>query len=242
MNYKKPIRHLIKYAELEEIIKILKISNKNIFFIGGATRSILSEEYSNTDIDIVVPNIEDEVIEELNNQFDVKFFPSYRSLAISIGKFDYQINSFRKDIKSTGRHSKVTPAQTLKEDSQRRDFTFNSVYINLDGDVFDFYSGVRDFHEKLLRFIFNPIDQIQQDYLRAIRYIRFLSLFKNTKTRKKDIDAILLLSKNIFDFVKEKKISQELTKIKEMPYPLNSLHFLENHRELRDFLQFFKLN
>jgi len=228
MNYKKPIEHLIKYAELEEIIKILKISNKNIFFVGGATRSILSEEYSNTDIDIVVPNIEDEVIEELNNQFDVKFFPSYRSLAISTGKFEYQINSFRKDIKSTGRHSKVAPAQTLKEDSQRRDFTFNSVYIN--------------FHENFLRFIFNPIDQIQQDYLRAIRYIRFLSLFKNTKTQKKDIDAILLLSKNIFDFVKEKKISQELTKIKEMPYPLNSLHFLENHRELRDFLQFFKLN
>jgi poly(A) polymerase len=163
-------------------------------------------------------------------------------LAISTGNFEYQINSFRKDIKSTGRHSKVVPAQTLNEDSQRRDFTFNSVYINLDGDVFDFYSGVKDFHENLLRFIFNPIEQIQQDYLRAIRYIRFLSLFKNTKTRKEDIDAILLLSKNIFDFVKEKKISQELTKIKDMPYPLNSVHFLENHRELRDFLQFFKLN
>jgi tRNA nucleotidyltransferase/poly(A) polymerase len=105
-----------------------------------------------------------------------------------------------------------------------------------------FIQGVKDFHENLLRFIFNPIDQIQQDYLRAIRYIRFLSLFQNTKTRKEDIDAILLLSKNIFDFVKEKKISQELTKIKDMPYPLNSVHFLENHRELRDFLQFFKLN
>ena len=178
MNYKKQVDDLIEYAELNEIIKILKISDPNIFFIGGATRSILSKEYTNTDIDIVVPNIEDDVIEELNIQYDVKFFPSYRSLAISIGNFEYQINSFRKDVKSTGRHSKVAPAQTLKEDSERRDFTFNSVYINLDGEVFDFYSGVKDFYENHLRFIFNPINQIQQDYLRALRYIRFLSLFK----------------------------------------------------------------
>ena len=238
MNYKKQVDDLIDYAELNEIIKILKVSDQNIFFVGGATRSILSKEYTNTDIDIVVPNIEDDVIEELNFQYNVKFFQSYRSLAISIGNFEYQINSFRKDVKSTGRHSKVAPAQTLKEDSERRDFTFNSVYINLEGEVFDFYSGVKDFYENHLRFIFNPIDQIQQDYLRALRYIRFLSLFKNTKTRNEDIDAILLLSKNIFDFVKEKKISQELKKIKDMPFSLNSLNFLKKHQELKDFLQF----
>ncbi len=221
-------------------MKLLKFKSfrSKYLFVGGATRSILSKEYTNTDIDIVVPNIEDNVIEELNFQYDVKFFPSYRSLAISIGKFEYQINSFRKDVKSTGRHSKVAPAQTLKEDSERRDFTFNSVYINLEGEVFDFYSGVKDFYENHLRFIFNPIDQIQQDYLRALRYIRFLSLFKNTKTRNEDIDAILLLSKNIFDFVKEKKISQELKKIKDMPFSLNSLNFLKKHQELEDFLQF----
>jgi len=47
-----------------------------------------------------------------------------------------------------------------------------------------------------------------------------------------------LLSKNIFDFVKEKKISQELKKIKDMPFSLNSLNFLKKHQELKDFLQF----
>ena len=61
---------------------------------------------------------------------------------------------------------------------------------------------------------------------------------KNTKTRNEDIDAILLLSKNIFDFVKEKKISQELNKIKDMPFSLNSFNFLKKHQELKDFLQF----
>ena len=98
MNYKQQVDNLIKYAELNEIIKILKTSDKNIFFVGGATRSILSKKYTNTDIDIVVPNIEDDVIEELNIQYDIKFFPSYRSLAISIGNFEYQIKIGRAHV------------------------------------------------------------------------------------------------------------------------------------------------
>ena len=47
MNYKKQVDDLIDYAELNEIIKILKVSDQNIFFVGGATRSILSKEYTN---------------------------------------------------------------------------------------------------------------------------------------------------------------------------------------------------
>ena len=68
MNYKKQVDNFIKYSELKELVKILKLSNNKSYFVGGATRSILSEEYNNTDVDIVVPNIEDDVIEELNSQ------------------------------------------------------------------------------------------------------------------------------------------------------------------------------
>ena len=127
---------------------------------------------------------------------------------------------------------------SIKEDSLRRDFTFNSIYINLIGEVFDFYSGVEHFKINYLKFIFDPIVQIQKDYLRAIRYIRFLSLFENTKTFPADLEAIMLLSKNITDFVKEKKISQELNKIYKMPFPKNTISFLKENNELRQFLDF----
>ena len=53
MNYKKQVDDLIDYAELNEIIKILKVSDQNIFFVGGATRSILSKEYTNTDLSLI---------------------------------------------------------------------------------------------------------------------------------------------------------------------------------------------
>ena len=81
---------------------------------------------------------------------------------------------------------------SIKEDSLRRDFTFNSIYINLIGEVFDFYSGVEHFKNNYLKFIFDPIVQIQKDYLRAIRYIRFLSLFENTKNFKNTIKSFVI--------------------------------------------------
>lgn len=238
MNYLNRVKSIKDLSNLDIILKKLSNIDKEIYFIGGASRSIILNDFGNKDIDLVVPILEDSSVEKLIYEFDAKFFPSYRSISLQVDDYDFQINSFRKDIKSTGRHAKVAPAFTLQEDSKRRDFTFNSIYINLLGESFDFYNGIKDLQESYLKFIFDPIDQIQKDYLRAIRYIRFLSLFKNIKSNSKDIEAIILLSKNIFEFVKEKKISQELKKTTKMPFPENTIKFLKKYKELNIFLDY----
>ena len=71
-----------------------------------------------------------------------------------------------------------------------------------------------------------------------IDIVRFLSLFNQPKTKSHDIDSLILLSKNITEFVKTKKISQELNKIYKMPYPENTLNFLKAHKELNIFLDY----
>ena len=238
MNYLKEVNQIIEFSHLEKILEILSINKKEVYFIGGATRSILSNTYNNKDIDLVIPDLKDEIIEKISNEFNAKFYSGYRSLAIIDNNFEYQINSFRRDIRPTGRHTKVAKALTLEEDSKRRDFTFNSIYINLLGEAFDLYDGISHFKNSYLKFIFDPIEQIQKDYLRAIRFMRFLSLFENTKTSDKDLDAIILLSKNITEFVKENKISSELKKIHAMPYPKNTISFLNGNKELNKFLDY----
>jgi tRNA nucleotidyltransferase/poly(A) polymerase len=238
MNYLKQVNQIIEFSHLEKILEILSINKKEVYFIGGATRSILSNTYNNKDIDLVIPDLKDEIIEKISNEFNAKFYSGYRSLAITDNNFEYQINSFRKDIHPTGRHTKVAKALTLEEDSKRRDFTFNSIYINLLGEAFDLYNGISHFKNSYLKFIFDPIEQIQKDYLRAIRFMRFFSLFENTKTSDTDLDAIILLSKNITEFVKENKISSELKKIYTMPYPKNTISFLNGNKELNKFLDY----
>ena len=238
MNYLKEVNQIIEFSHLEKILEILSINKKEVYFIGGATRSILSNTYNNKDIDLVIPDLKDEIIEKISNEFNAKFYSGYRSLAVTDNNFEYQINSFRKDIHPTGRHTKVAKALTLEEDSKRRDFTFNSIYINLLGEAFDLYDGISHFKNSYLKFIFDPIEQIQKDYLRAIRFMRFLSLFENTKVSDTDLDAIILLSKNITEFVKENKISSELKKINTMPFPKNTISFLNGNKELNKFLDY----
>ena len=238
MNYLKQVNQIIEFSHLEKILEMLSINKKEVYFIGGATRSILSNTYNNKDIDLVIPDLKDEIIEKISNEFNAKFYSGYRSLAITDNNFEYQINSFRRDIRPTGRHTKVAKALTLEEDSKRRDFTFNSIYINLLGEAFDLYDGISHFKNSYLKFIFDPIEQIQKDYLRAIRFMRFLSLFENTKASDTDLDAIILLSKNITEFVKENKISSELKKIYTMPYPKNTISFLNGNKELNKFLDY----
>ena len=238
MNYHDRVLKVVKETHLNEILNLIPNDKKEIYFIGGVSRAIILDEYYSKDVDIVLPDFDDKLVENLSKNFETKYFPSYKSIAIKTNNFEYQINSFRRDIQSTGRHSKVTSTRSIRDDSERRDFTFNSVYINLLGEAIDFYGGIDDLHNYYLRFIFDPIDQIQKDYLRALRYVRFLSLFKQPKTNPHDIDSLILLSKNITEFVKTKKISQELNKIHKMPYPENTVNFLKTHKELNSFLDF----
>jgi tRNA nucleotidyltransferase/poly(A) polymerase len=238
MNYHDRVLKVVKETHLKEILNLIPNDKKEIYFIGGVSRAIILDEYYSKDVDIVLPDFDDKLVENLSKNFETKYFPSYKSIAIKTNNFEYQINSFRKDIQSTGRHSKVTSTRSIRDDSERRDFTFNSVYINLLGEAIDFYGGIDDLHNYYLRFIFDPIDQIQKDYLRALRYVRFLSLFKQPKTNPHDIDSLILLSKNITEFVKTKKISQELNKIHKMPYPENTVNFLKTHKELNSFLDY----
>lgn len=240
MIYKSQIDTILTKSGLNKLFENFEIDFQQTYFVGGVVRSIFFKDQDCYDLDIVVPKLKENMVNFLSQNYEVQYYPSYKSLCFKNQNYEIQINSFRKDISSTGRHAKTIETSSLKEDSKRRDFTINSVYLNLNGEVFDFYSGIEHLKKNLVKFIFDPIDQIQKDYLRAIRYIRFLSLFKNPLTESLDIEAILLLSKNIFEFVKKNKIKEEFSKLSKMPYPKNSLKFIQDHKELNRLLEFLK--
>ena len=79
MNYLKQVNQIIEFSHLEKILEILSINKKEVYFIGGATRSILSNTYNNKDIDLVIPDLKDEIIEKISNEFNSKFYSGYRS-------------------------------------------------------------------------------------------------------------------------------------------------------------------
>lgn len=70
------------------------------------------------------------------------------------------------------RKPEVRPA-TLDEDLRRRDFTVNTLLMDLDGRVEDRLGGRRDLEARVLRTPTDPISTFSDDPLRMLRAIRF---------------------------------------------------------------------
>lgn len=92
--------------------------------------------------------------------------------------FQFEIANYRKDGTYTdGRRPDTVLMGTLKEDSERRDFTVNAGYFNLKELKLLDPTGqfVEDIETLTLRFVGNPKDRIEEDFLRVFRFYRFIS-------------------------------------------------------------------
>ena len=133
MNYYERVLRVVKNTHLDGILDLIPNDNKEIYFIGGISRAIILDECYSKDVDIVVPDFDENLVENLSKKFEINYFPSYKSIAIKTEEFEYQINSFRKDIHSTGRHLQGCFNAKLKRGFRKKRFHFNCIYINLLG-------------------------------------------------------------------------------------------------------------
>jgi tRNA nucleotidyltransferase/poly(A) polymerase len=74
---------------------------------------------------------------------------------------------------SDGRRPDWVKPGTLLDDLSRRDFSSGAIAKAIDGSLIDPFGGVSDVENKILRFVGNPVDRIQEDGLRVLRGLRF---------------------------------------------------------------------
>lgn len=91
----------------------------------------------------------------------------------------HEITTFRRDVRTDGRHAEVEFGASLDEDLARRDFTINAIaYRPSTGEVRDPFGGQRDLEEGLVRAVGDPEQRMREDRLRALRAIRFASRYE----------------------------------------------------------------
>ncbi|MDJ0835790.1 MAG: CCA tRNA nucleotidyltransferase [Acidobacteriota bacterium] len=88
-----------------------------------------------------------------------------------------EVTTLRTDAACDGRHAEVVFSTDFREDARRRDFTINALFEDSEGRVHDHVGGVDDLHHRALRFVGDPAARIREDYLRILRYFRFLSRY-----------------------------------------------------------------
>ena len=183
-----------KYLDMDKIITdkaILKlfdvVENHGgvLRFVGGAVRDALAG-FKGFDLDLATDMSPDELVEacEENNIKTIPIGIKYGTVGVVINNQVLEVTSLRRDIETDGRHTKVEFTTDWNEDASRRDLTINAVYADQKGNVFDYYNGIQDLEKGIVRFIGNPNQRIQEDYLRILRFFRFYSIFG-----KGEIDA-----------------------------------------------------
>lgn len=88
----------------------------------------------------------------------------------------HEVTTFRRDVKTDGRHAEVEFGVSLEDDLARRDFTINAIaYSPKLKQVADPFGGQRDLDAKVVRAVGDPDARMREDRLRALRAIRFAS-------------------------------------------------------------------
>ncbi len=171
-----------------------------IRYVGGCIRKILKKQKVN-DIDLATNLVPEEVIEVFKKN-NIKYYETglkHGTITALINNYNFEITSLRKDVKTDGRHADVVFTNDWKEDASRRDFSINSIYSDLRGNLFDPFNGKKDLKDGIVNFIGDPEKRIKEDYLRILRYIRF---FLNYSKHQHNESIIKIIRMNLNGFAK----------------------------------------
>ena len=205
-NFKSFIFPFYKNKELKFIFKKLQEGipedKTAARFVGGCVRKYLSYEKID-DIDIATILTTDQIKEKFKDT-DLKVINTgvkHGTVTIVSENHKVELTTLRKDIKTDGRHAEVEYTDDWQQDSERRDFTINAIYMDINGKLFDPQMGTIDLKNKNIKFIGDPQKRIEEDYLRIIRFIRFKIMYDiaveptTSDAIKQNLDGIKKISK-----------------------------------------------
>ncbi len=90
----------------------------------------------------------------------------------------HEVTTFRRDVKTDGRHAVVEFGASLDEDLARRDFTINAMaYDPIHHRLHDPFGGQVDLGRRVVRAVGEAEARMREDRLRALRAIRFAARF-----------------------------------------------------------------
>ena len=144
--------------------------------VGGAVRNALMG-LPVKDVDIATTALPEDVM-QLAKRAGLRAVPTgidHGTVTVIAGKVPFEVTTLRRDIETFGRHARVTFSTDWREDAMRRDFTMNALYLDAAGQVHDPLGGYTDLVARRVRFIGDARARIREDYLRILRFFRFLA-------------------------------------------------------------------
>jgi tRNA nucleotidyltransferase (CCA-adding enzyme) len=159
-----------------EIAARLREAGFESWCVGGAVRDALLG-HENLDWDIATSATPPEVQKQFKRTVPVGI--EFGTVGVlDHKKVLHEVTTFRKDVKTDGRHAVVEFGASLDDDLARRDFTINAIAYNPEtGELRDPFGGQADLKRGIVRAVGKADDRMKEDRLRALRAIRFAARF-----------------------------------------------------------------
>ena len=234
----KLIDQFVSKEGVQDIVRIFTEENVEICFVGGCIRDVLVGIQSH-DIDFAVNCVPEDTMKILgkNNIKFEDYGKKYGSIQAIINNKKFEITSLREDVNQRGRDTNVEFTNDWYKDALRRDFTMNAIYLSPSGAIYDYLDGQRDIANQQIRFIGDIEQRIKEDYLRILRFYRFLGCFKNRKILD-DYERIFRRNiPNIDSHISNEVMRSEILKMLKNIYVINSLSDFHDPTLKNDLIQ-----
>ncbi len=219
--------------EVNFIINTFYKNKYEAYMVGGCVRdSILGNEPK--DYDITTSAIPEDTIALFKKTIPTGL--KHGTVTVLINNTPYEVTTFRTEDNylDNRRPSSVNFVTDIKEDLSRRDFTINALAYNETTGLIDYFNGLYDLKNKVIKCVGDPDKRFKEDALRMLRAIRF-SCQLSFDIEKNTLDAIknnYLLIANISN----ERIRDELCKILLSPNASKGLELLRSTKLLEIIL------
>ncbi|MEX0583008.1 MAG: hypothetical protein WD185_05010, partial [Sneathiella sp.] len=199
------------WPETDAVIAALTCDGGNVRFVGGCVRDALLG-IETEDIDMATDLLPDAVVTCLEKA-GITAIPTgidHGTVTAVLKKRHFEITTLRIDIKGHGRHADIAFTQDWESDAERRDFTFNALYLDPKGKLTDPVGGLADLKTGYVRFIGSAEERIREDRLRVLRFFRFFARFGANNPDEDAVQACTRAASDLCDLSVE-RVQKELT-------------------------------
>lgn len=217
-------RHAVKVCE------VLRDHGYEAYIVGGAVRDlIIGLEPKDFD---VATNATPEQIRPLFRRARI-IGRRFRLVHVVFGQEIIETSTFRAgdDTKQTDEHGRILRDNefgSLEDDAARRDFTLNALYYDpLSETVVDYYNGVQDLKNNLVRIIGVAETRYREDPVRMLRAIRFAA--KLDAQIESSTNAPIKKLAPLIENVPESRLFDETIKLLSCGHAMNCLTQLQAH-------------
>lgn len=205
------------------VVAALTAEGAEVRFVGGCVRDALRGDAVN-DVDLATPDTPETVL-ALLARAGLKGVPTGIEhgtvTAVADGR-PFEITTLRLDVATDGRHAEVAFTDDWRADAARRDFTFNAMSLSPAGELYDYFGGREDLEAGRVRFVGEAERRIAEDYLRVLRYFRFLARFGHGGPDPQALAACKAAAGSLGRLSVE-RVAMELMKLLATPAPVPAL-------------------